>query len=190
MIVSINEFVKRQVRGSGKTYAKSLTFDQIAEHAEKQMLNNIFKIGYREGVRIVSVDESLVSDFVCPFVKLRKDTKLVSKLVKRRDGEDFYIQTRAIDEEPEKTGKVELILYHHNVLVENNENSSNSKWELISINAIPAGIDKLPMGPVTMMRNQLNLEGGTKALYRSEDWAESISFWQRYASIEPKNNIS
>ena len=190
MIVSVNKFVTRQVKGSGKTYAKSLTFDQIAEHAEKQMLKNYFKNGYREGIRVVSVDESLVSDFVCPFVKLKKDTKLVSKLVKRRDYEDFYIQTRAIDEEPEKTGKVELILYHHHVLVENKENSSDAEWELVSINAIPAGVDKLPMGPVTMMRNQLNLEGGTKALYRSEDWAESIRFWQRYAAIEPKNGTS
>lgn len=190
MIVSVNEFVTRQVKGSGKTYAKSLTFDQIAEHAEKQMLKNYFKNGYREGIRIVSVDERLVSDFVCPFVKLKKDTKLVSKLVKRRDHEDFYIQTRAIDEEPEKTGKVELILYHHHVLVENKENSSDAEWELVSINAIPAGLDKLPMGPVTMMRNQLNLKGGTKALYRSQDWAESIRFWQRYAAIDPKNSIS
>ena len=73
MIVSVNKFVTRQVKGSGKTYAKSLTFDQIAEHAEKQMLKNHFKNGYREGIRIVSVDESLVSDFVCPFVKLKKN---------------------------------------------------------------------------------------------------------------------
>ena len=49
-------------------------------------------------------------------------------------------------------------------------------WELISINAIPKGLEKLPMGPVTMMRNQLNLIGGTKASYTKDEWAESVRF--------------
>ena len=43
--VGVNSFVERQTKDSGKTYAKSLTFDQIAEHAEKQMLKNYFKNG-------------------------------------------------------------------------------------------------------------------------------------------------
>ena len=34
--------------------------------------------------------------------------------------------------------------------------------ELIAFHAIPEGIDKMPMGPITMMRNQLELPGGTK----------------------------
>ena len=187
MNVSINEFVRRQVKGSGKTYAKSLSFREIANHAEKQMLNNLFSQGYRKGVGIVDVDESLKSDFVCPFVKLNESIPLVSRLVRRRSKEEFYIQTRAKKGTPDKTGKVELIVYHHDVLIENNENSSNAEWELVSINAIPEGLDKLPIGPITMMRNQLNLFGGTKGHYSSEEWAESIRFWQKYAPIEPDN---
>jgi hypothetical protein len=60
---------------------------------------------------------------------------------------------------------------------------------LISINAIPEGVKKLPMGPITMMRNQLELEGGTKAFYSSEEWAESVRFWQEFASLIPENEI-
>jgi len=41
----------------------------------------------------------------------------------------------------------------------------------------------MPMGPVTMMRNQLELSGGTKAQYSSEQWAESVNFWQKYAVL-------
>ena len=41
----------------------------------------------------------------------------------------------------------------------------------------------MPMGPVTMMRNQKDLEGGTKAYYTSEEWADSVEFWQNYASL-------
>ena len=30
MLVAVNDFVRRQVKNSGKTYAKTLSFDQIA----------------------------------------------------------------------------------------------------------------------------------------------------------------
>ena len=187
MLVAVNDFVRRQVKNSGKTYAKTLSFDQIANHASIQMQNKIYRLGYRDGVRIVVADDSIKSDFVCPFVKLNNSIKLSSNLVRRREGEDPYIQVRAINGSPVKTGKVELILYRHDVLAENNENTTLADWELISINAIPKGLDKLPMGPVTMMRNQLNLVGGTKASYTKDEWAESVRFWQKYAALNPKN---
>ena len=71
-----------------------------------------------------------------------------------------------------------------------NENTTNAEWELISINSIPEGIDKMPIGPVTMMRNQLNLNGGTKAFYSSSEWANSVRFYQQYAILEPNNKLS
>ena len=74
-------------------------------------------------------------------------------------------------------------------LIENNENTTDSDWELVSINSYPEGVKYLPMKPVTMMRNQLELEGGTKAFYSSKEWAESILFWQKYASLNPVNLI-
>ena len=86
-----------------------------------------------------------------------------------------------------KAGNVELILYHHDILFENHENTTDAEWELISINAIPKGIESMPMGPITMMRNQLELIGGTKAKYSSDEWAESIQFWQKFAPIDPNN---
>jgi len=35
--VAVNAFVTRQVKGSGKTYSSSLTFEEIAKDAENQM---------------------------------------------------------------------------------------------------------------------------------------------------------
>ena len=92
-MVAVNDFVKRQVKGSGKTYARTLSFDEIAKHAEKQMRNEKFSEGYRDGVRIVYADKSVAKDFICPFVKLEENTKLISKITRRRDNEEFYIQT-------------------------------------------------------------------------------------------------
>ena len=185
MIVGVNDFVRRQVKGSGKTYAKTMRFSEIAKHAEVQMLKNNFITGYRDGVRRVIAHKNILDDFVCPYVKIVKDTKLVSKMVKRSENEEPYIQIRALNGTPLSVGKVELILYKYDVLIENNENTTNKDWELISINAIPKGLESLPMGPVTMMRNQLNLRGGTKAMYSSEEWAKSVRFWQKFAPLKP-----
>ncbi len=184
-LVEVNEFVRRQVKGSGKTYSESLSFREIAEHAQEQMGKNIYKAGYRKGVRVVKVNKSLVDKFICPFVKITSETKLVSRLIKRQCNEEPYIQTRALNGRLLQAGKVELILYSNKVLKENNENSTNAEWELISINSVPEGVSHLPIGPVTMMRNQLNLNGGTKGRYSSDDWAKSIRFYQRYIVLEP-----
>ena len=182
--VAVNKFVRRQIKGSGKTYSDSLSFDAMAKDAEKQMDNGHYKEGYREGVRRVRGSNKFASHFICPYVKIDENTELVSKMVKRQKGEIPYIQTRAKSGTPLKAAYIEYILYRHDVLLENNEHSTNIDWELISIHAIPEGIKKMPMGPVTMMRNQLELPGGTKANYSSEEWAESVRFWQGYAALE------
>ena len=183
--VAVNDFVLRQVKGSGKTYSDHLSFDEIAIDAERQMAKGLIKKGYRDGVIIVSANENYIKKFVCPYVKINENTKLSSKFVQRQPGEDFYIQTRAINGVPLKASNVEYILYRHDVLAENNENTTSHEWELISIHAVPEGVEEMPMGPITMMRNQLERKGGTKALYSSDEWAKSVEFWQKYAPLEP-----
>ncbi|MFL3004718.1 MAG: DUF3228 family protein [Candidatus Neomarinimicrobiota bacterium] len=186
----MNDFVRRQIEGSGKTYSKSMTFEEIAKHAEEQMIRNAFTEGYRKGILVVNADNSIRDNFICPFVLIKQDTLLISKLVKRQEHEEPYIQTRALNGSLLKTGKVELILYSNDVLKEKNENTTDAQWELICINSVPEGIDKMPMGPVTMMRNQLNLSGGTKAFYSSNEWANSVKFHQQYAILDPNNRHS
>ena len=184
--VSVNEFVLRQVKGSGKTYANNLTFDEISSHAQDQLNKGHFTEGYRNGVILVQVTLELIHHFICPFVRITEETKLKATVVRRRTEEKPYIQIRALNGTPLETSRVDLILYHHNVLIETNEHTTDSDWELISFHAIPDGIVEMPIGPVTMMRNQLQHPGGTKGLYDSEKWAEAIRFWQEYATLEEK----
>ena len=47
MIIAVNDFVKRQVKDSGKTYARSMSFDSIAKHAEDQMSKGCGQKGYK-----------------------------------------------------------------------------------------------------------------------------------------------
>ena len=182
--VGVNSFVKRQTKNSGKTYCKTLSFEEIALHAYQQLKKGLFKDGYREGVVLVEVGKDLIDDFVCPIVKINSKTKLVAEQLKRREDEEPYIQIRATNGTPLKSNSVDLILYRHDVLKETNENETNDDWELISFHAIPEDIKNLPMGPVTMMRNQLELPGGTKGYYSSDQWAKSIKFWQNYCFLK------
>jgi len=182
--VGVNSFVKRQTKKSRKTHSKTLSFNDIAKHASAQLKKGVFKKGYRDGVILVKVEKQLVDDFVCPIIKINKKTKLIAEYVKRRDNEEPYIRIRALNGTPIKTKNVDLILYRKDVLKETNENETNTKWELISFHAIPNGIDELPMGPTTMMRNQLELKGGTRGFYSSENWAKSINFWQKYCFLK------
>ena len=182
--VAINEFVERQIKGSGKTYVDGLTFEEIVSHTQEQLANGHYTEGYRDGVILVQVDKKLAHHFICPFTKITEKTTLEAKMVKRRPEEEPYIQMRALNGTPLKTGSVDLILYRHDVLIETNEESTDADWELISFHALPEGIDDMPMGPVTMMRNQLQLSGGTKGYYESEKWAESVKFWQGYAVLD------
>ena len=184
MKVGVNDFVRRQIQGSGKTYSYTLTFEEIAAQAEKRMLLGFYREGYRDGVRIIDVDPKLSGQFFCPYVKVTNETILEATVVKRQEFEESYIQIRALNGTPLKPSSVELILYRHDVLLENNEYTTNAELELISINALPDGVKDLPIGPVTMMRNQLEKPGGTKGEYPSDKWAESVDFWQQYAILE------
>jgi len=184
MLVSVNDFVRRQIKGSGKTYSTAMSFEEIAQHASEQMEKGRFKEGYREGVRIVQMEKQKTEHFFCPYVRVSEETELEARVVKRRKNENTYIQVRALNGDLLPADKVELICYSHDILQENNEHSTDSKWELISIHAIPEGVSNFPMGPVTMMRNQLNLPGGTDASYDSESWAKSVEFWQNFAPLK------
>lgn len=179
-LVGVNSFVRRQTKDSGKTYSKSMSFEEIANYACIKIKKNKFKKGYRDGVILVSVEQKLLDDFISPIVKIDENTKLIAEYKKRRDDEEPYIKISALNGRLLKTGNVDLILYRNDVLKETNENETNMEWELISFHAFPLDFDNLPMGPVTMMRNQLQLKGGTKGFYSSEEWAKSVEFWQKY----------
>ena len=181
--VKASSFVKRQTEGSGKTFSETLSFDEIASIAQENINNRNYTEGYRDGVIITTLNKDISLGFTCPLVRIDKNTKLAAKMVTRRENEDPYIQIRALNGQDLVTSTVDLILYRKDVLSETNENSTNADWELIAFMAKPKNV-KMPMGPITMMRNQLQKKGGTKGEYSSNEWAKSVEFWQEYAIKE------
>ena len=181
--VKASKFVERQKKGTGKTYSDSLSFSEIAAIAEEKLNSGDYIRGYRDGVVLIELKDDTARQFICPLIKIDKDTTLSAKNVQRRRDEEYYIQIRALNGKILTTHQVDLVLYRNDVLKETNEVSTNADWELIAFMAKPKGI-KMPMGPVTMMRNQLEKPGGTKGIYPSDKWAESVDFWQQYAILE------
>ena len=182
--IGISSFVRQQIMKDSKSELLNISLEEVALAAQEKLNSGDFKNGYRDGVAIVEIaDNQFCKNFECPIVKIDQYTKLNCQSTKRRVDEEPYLQIKAINGTRLKTNLVEIILYRHDVLKETNENSTSSDWELIAFHAIPEGIDKLPMKPVTMMRNQLQLEGGTKAHYSSEEWAQAVNFWNKYALL-------
>ena len=181
--VKASKFVERQRKGTGKTYSDSLSFSEIAAIAEEKLNSGDYIDGYRDGVVLIELKDDTAKQFICPLIKINKDTTLSAKNVQRRRDEEYYIQIRALNGKSLATHQVDLVLYRNDVLKETNEVSTNADWELIAFMAKPKGV-KMPMGPVTMMRNQLKFPGGTDAIYSSQEWAKSVYFSQKYAAIK------
>lgn len=196
-LVAVSDFVKRQRYDS-----KFSHFDGTWEELEKlvydcfQISVNVHK-GYRDGVLLVDLPADRFWSSVVNIQQglangLIKEIKAVFK--SRQEDERPYLQVYAIgSKQPAK--KVQVVLYRHDVLAEGYEQSQNSDWEIISINASPIEKD-IPMDNNTRARNVLKLKGGTdvKLGWMSvdeltgfiKDTAESSLFWSQHIMVQPE----
>jgi len=170
------------------------TWEDLEALVEKHFDNQI--AGYRDGVILVSVPSDL---FYSSLVNLKEKTcsplSLSAVFEPRREGEEPYLSVLVnnVDNLHKKQGKrTEIILYRHDVLAENDEQSTDSKWEIVSINVSPTE-KEIPMPPMTRARNILEMEGGTSTKLEEKskeeliqlvkDMAESTVFWSQHALI-------
>lgn len=174
--VSVNEFVRRQVAASPFSHYEG-GVDGAAGLARIAPIS--VTPGYRDGVILVRVDPK---GFFCGVVEVTPETVLRAKFAPRREGEAPFISVEAVGGTKLPAAYVELVLYRHDVLVEDGSNSTDTDWELVSINARPTEGHE-PLTPMAMARNQLGLPGGTAAMYTSEQWAESVRYWSTRAMI-------
>lgn len=195
--IAASDFVKRQTPESKFSHFSG-TWGQLEKLVYDcfQIARNVHK-GYRDGVLLVDVP---VEGFMSSVVNIQEGLKDGSiKAIKtvfkpRQEGEQPYLQVYAIgSKQPAK--KVQIVLYRHDVLAEGNEQSQDSDWEIISINASP--IDKdVPMDGTTRARNILKLKGGTDVKLGDKtaeelvafikDSAESSLFWSQHIMVMPE----
>jgi hypothetical protein len=186
--IGINKFVKRQTANSKYGHFEG-TWDELASIVETAWTTTVRK-GYRKGVVLVKVPPER---FFSSIVKLQENDKFISVYKPRREGEQPYIQSIYAGNKV-RAKFVEVVLYSHEVLQENNEQSTDLPWEIISINAFPDETES-PMPPETEARNILKLVGGTdpKLEDKNKDelieyinnMAKSIVYWNSHVQITP-----
>ena len=170
MNIGLNEFVLRQTSDSRFTHFSG-TDEELIELVSKNFIG--MSKGYRDGVVLVQVP---ADNFYC-VGELIEGQEYKSVFKPRRDGETPFLQL--INEDPKVPCKtVEVVLYRKDVLAENDENSTDCDWEIVSINGRDSEGPE-PMNPLTMARNFLEMKGGTKANFTAEQFAEAIVYWSK-----------
>ena len=176
-LIAANPFVSRQTKESQFSYFKG----DISEVVE--MVGKLFEHrtpGYRDGVAIVNVDPQ---GFYSGLVKLTPGQELSGSYSSRREGETprKHIVAKGFAKMP--AARVEIILYRSDVLAEDGNNflpSSDSNWEIISINASPFR-QATPINPSTLMHNHFGSDGGTATNMTDSEFVEalreSFQFW-------------
>lgn len=177
MQVGINEFAKRHTRESKFSYYSG-SWESLQVLVEKAMLEGKTSTGYKEGVLLVEVPPE---GFFSGVVKLKEGMEIHASFERRRPEEEPLI-TKTAEGEKVPARVVEVVIYSNAVLLEGKENSTDLPWEIISINARTA-LGSEPMDIGAMCRNQLMLEGGTGAVYSSEEWANAVYHWLTHANV-------
>lgn len=121
-------------------------------------------------------------DFVCGSVLVDESTKLSANLTRRRPHEDPYLEVTARGPR-EAANFAGVVLYSADTLLENDgARSGDFNWEIVCVLATPVRDE--PIDPLTMARNLLQKPGGTYCAYTAEQFAESVWYWSRRASVD------
>ena len=168
--IATNPFVTRQTPESRFAH-----FDGSWEELEGLVLEHFDegRQGYRDGVLLVPVPPER---FFASTVEVVEGTELVARFEARQEGEEPVLSVSARGLPKQAAKAVDIVLYRHDVLAEDDDRSSEAEWEVISVNARVTEAEE-PMDPVTMARNFLHLAGGTKGKFTAQEFAESIIYW-------------
>ena len=136
------------------------------------------KAGFREGVWEVPVP---AEGFFAGVVDLKANPNAVlhASFKARRDGEDPVLSVRGEAALKAPAAQVRVIVYSHEVLAADGDNSTDADFEIVTILAELEG-PQAPMPPITMARNFLGLSGGTKGEFTAEQFAEAIMYWSQH----------
>ena len=182
--IACGEFVKRQTPESGFSHYEG-TWEELETLMGKCMsMPECVRPGYKKGVVLVDVPDLKSNKFYSSIVKVDTNTKLSASYGYRRLDEDGYIRigTKA---KKQLATHVTCVLYHKDVLAENNERETDADYEIVAIKARVTEAEE-PMDPYTMARNFLHLKGGTKGDFSAQQFAESIVYWNNHCTTVGK----
>jgi hypothetical protein len=174
MNLSINQYAL-----DSHTPDKGSHFDgPWSDVVERVAASSDWKEGFKPGIREVTVDPA---GFYAGVAKLNEDSVITAKFAPRRNGEEPVIAIRTTASGKLPATRVVVFIYSREALED--EATTDADWEIVSVQA-DAGVEQV-MDPVTMARNFLDMEGGTKGDFSAEDFAKAIMHWAQHAVVGP-----
>lgn len=117
--------------------------------------------------------------FFSAVVKVTPETKLVSRLTRRAEGEEYYVETLALGPKSPAT-HVEIAMYSKAALASGpSPIITENDFEVVSVNA-RLQAEPEPMHPTAMARNSRAKPGGTPATYTDDQWAYATEYWDAH----------
>jgi len=140
--------------------------------------------GYRDGVRRVPLTPE---GFMCSIVDLTDGDQLIGTYRRRSPNEEPRKSVGVVGiKQPALF--VDAILYRHDVLAENNEQTTDAAFEVVTFLARRT-LEPTPMDPETLMANHFQVSGGTATLMDDTQFVaalrESFMFWRSRALCKP-----
>lgn len=137
--------------------------------------------GYREGVALVPIDPKHMRTSV---VRVSPDMVFTTVFESRVPGEEPRQKTRALIKDLPFAKSASVVVYHSDVLAEDDDRTTSEEWEIITILAHAEEYPE-PMNPGTLMSNHFHVDGGTSTKMSPEEFEkalrESFLFWRGHA---------
>ena len=143
-----------------------------------------FSTGYRKGVVLVSISpEDLPGPLKSRVVLVNRGTEFVTVCKSRVAGETPRKKSMALVDELPDAEYITAVLYHKDVLAEDNDRTTECDWEVVTI---LCQVDKEePITPATLMSNHFKADGGTATLMSPETFEAELrkayNYWKNRA---------
>lgn len=139
--------------------------------------------GYREGVCLLPVHPLVFKGLPAlksRVVRVSPDTQFVTACKSRVEGEKPRKKTMALVDQLTDARYITAVLYHKDVLAEDNDRSTECEWEVV---ALLCQMDpEEPMNTSTLMANHFKADGGTATLMSpaqfEQELRKSYNYWR------------
>ena len=143
-----------------------------------------FRTGYRKGVVLVSIaPEGIPGPLKSRVVPISRGTEFVTVCKSRVAGETPRKKSMALVDELPDAKYITAVLYHKDVLAEDNDRSTECDWEVVTV--LCQVDEEEPMTPATMMSNHFKADGGTATLMSPETFEAELrkayNYWKNRA---------
>ena len=152
--------------------------EMLRQTVQNEFLQGHFSNGYRDGVVLITLNPADFSNLKSRVVTVDEDTKFVTVCKSRVPGEKPRKKTMALAQELSPANYIKAVLYRSDVLEEDNDRSSDSEWELVTL---LVQVDEFePMATATLMANHFKADGGTATNMSPADFEQALRISYNY----------